>query len=70
MPNKIFSDVADYLVEGAKDKGYLKSGNGGFGDGKPSSGVTSFGATYNDQTAGGRDWFEGKKGNKAYGDAS
>lgn len=67
MPNKIFSDVADYLVEGAKNSGYLKKGNGGFGDKSTNGGiVTDYGRTNQSSDS----WFEGTKGSKAKGEAS
>lgn len=63
MPNKIYSDVANYFVEGAKSSGYLKNSNKGFGDGSTSSPVKNYagGQGTNGSTDG---WFEGKKGGK------
>lgn len=67
MSNKLFNDNnTDYLIEGAKGKGYLKSGNGNFGDGKASSLVTNYGNDYQSSD----NWFEGKQGSKGRGEAS
>lgn len=63
MPNKIYSDVVDYLVEGSKSKGYLKCGSKGYGDGSTSSPVSN----YNSKQGVGSNtdsWFEGKKSGK------
>ncbi len=60
MPNKIYSDVADYLVEGSKDKGYMKCGNKGFGDGKTSTANSDYSRGYMSPES----FFEGKKGSK------
>lgn len=61
MSNKLYGDnVSGYLVEGSKDKGYLKCGNKGFGDGKTSTPNTSYDSKQGVgfSTDG---WFEGKK---------
>ncbi len=58
MPNKIYSDVTPgYMVEGAKDSGYLKCDNKGFGDGATSNPVKD----YNQSPQSPDSWFEGKK---------
>ncbi len=64
MPNKIFGDVVEgYLVEGAKDKGYLKNSGKGFGDGTPSSPVKDYTKVH----SGAENYFEGKQGSKGRG---
>lgn len=57
MGNKLYSSVSDYLVEGAKSKGYLKGSGKGYGDGKTSGQVNGYG----DVHSGAPEWFEGKK---------
>lgn len=60
MSNKLYSENnSDYLVEGSKSKGYLKSSNKGYGDGTTSSPVNNFNSFYGDADG----WFEGKKSN-------
>lgn len=61
-PNKYFSDVTPYLVEGSKDKGYLKNGKQGFGDGKTSNVDSSFSHGYESA----ENYFEGKKGKNTF----
>lgn len=67
MPNKIYSDVANYLVEGAKDSGYLKCGKGGFGDASTNGGIVT---DYGRGNPSSDSWFEGKQGSKGRGEAS
>lgn len=63
MPNKLYSDVnSDYLVEGSKDKGYLKNSGKGYGDGKTSGLVNNYSTDNKGTTISKEDkWFEGKK---------
>lgn len=62
MPNKLYNTNDDYLVEGAKNKGYRKNSGSGYGDGKTSNSVNNYGNDYSS----GDDWFEGKKSDKGY----
>lgn len=66
MPNKNYSDVANYLVEGAKNSGYLKGKGKGFGDGATSSPVKDFNVSYGDAGS----WFEGTKSSVGQGEKS
>lgn len=68
MPNKIYGAVnSDYLVEGAKDKGYLKCSGSYPGDAKSQPPITD----YNENRNGPSDsWFEGNMGSKGRGEAS
>lgn len=64
MPNKYNGDVTkDYLVEGAKSSGYLKGTKKGFGDDSTSIGNTNYSSGF-ETVSGGKDWTEGKKGDK------
>jgi hypothetical protein len=64
MPNKNYSDVTSgYFVEGAKEKGYVKNSNKGYGDGKTSNPVNDYNKSYGNADG----WFEGKNGSKGYG---
>lgn len=67
MPNKIYSDVADYMVEGAKNSGYIKVGKGGFGDASTNGGIVK---DYGRTNQSSDNWFEGTKGSKGKGEAS
>lgn len=64
MANKLFDANVDYLVEGAKDKGYLKKGGKGFGDGATSSPVKDYNMGQGSDNSA---WFEGKKGSVGRG---
>lgn len=58
MPNKIYGDVSDYLVEGKSKSGYIKIGGGYAGDKSSSKEINT------------DDWYEGKKPGVGKGKAS
>lgn len=62
MSNKLYGANVDYLVEGSKNKGYLKNSSKGFGDGKTSTPNNDFNSGRDSMTVEGTNaWFEGKK---------
>lgn len=64
MANKLYGVNVDYLVEGAKNNGYLKKSGKGLGDGATSSPVKDYATGSSGANS---SWFEGKKGNVGVG---
>lgn len=64
MSNKLYGANVDYLVEGAKNNGYLKGKGKGMGDGATSSPIKDYNTGQGSDNSG---WFEGKKGDVGVG---
>lgn len=68
MSNKIYADnLTGYLVEGAKDKNYMKSSGKGYGDSSTSTPNTNYDSKNGVHMQGDKNWFEGNKGGNARG---
>lgn len=68
MSNKLFNgNNTDYLIEGAKDSGYLKKGKGNFGDKNINVKNSGWDEQRDNDSS---NWFEGTQGSKGRGEAS